>query len=346
MRSSEGNTACQEERPLSHTETNLAHHPARRLLLAFSLAAAAGGALAQAYPNKVIRVVVPFPPGGGTDIIAREVSQRVATANGWTLVIDNRPGAGGNLGVDAVVKSPADGYTLVLGQTSNLAINPTLYTKLPYDPVKDLKPIVLAANAPLVIVVPTQSPFKTLSDLVAAAKAKPGELNFASPGNGTVAHLTGERFQKAANIKFQHVPYKGANQALTDVISGNVQLYVSSVPSVLQQIRNGKLRPLAVTSAKRVDDLPQTPTVSEAGYKGFDAVTWFGFLAPAATPKEVVAKLNAAFNTALQQPDLRQRLGDEGAEPEGGTPEEFAQLIRDDIVRWGKTVKESGARVD
>lgn len=322
----------------------------RRRLLSITTAVAGTflctGALAQAYPSKAIRVVVPFPPGGGTDIIAREVTQKVAASTGWTFVIDNKPGAGGNLGVDAAAKSPADGYTLVLGQTSNLAINPTLYAKLPYNPQKDLMPIGLVASAPLVIVVPTTSAFKSVADLVAAAKAKPGEVNFASPGNGTVAHLTGEQFQKSAGVKFQHVPYKGANQALTDVISGQVQIYVSSVPSVLQQIRTGKLRPLAVTSAKRVDDLPQTPTVGESGYKGFDAVTWFGFLAPAGTPKDVVTRLNAEFNRALQQPDLRKRLGDEGADPLGGTPEQFADLIRDDIVRWGKTVKESGIKLD
>jgi len=318
----------------------------RRGLAGLLATFACGFAFAQAYPAKPIRVLVPFPPGGGTDIVAREVTQRVSTNTGWTFVIDNKPGAGGNLGVDQAAKSPADGYTIVLGQTSNLAINPTLYAKLPYDPVKDLAPIGLIASAPLVLVVPAQSPFKSLGDLVAAAKAKPGEVNFASPGNGTVAHLTGEKFQKAAGIRFQHVPYKGANQALTDVISGQVQLYVSSVPSVLQQIRTGKLRPLAVTSDKRVDDLPQTPTVGEAGYKGFDAVTWFGFLAPAGTPKDAIARLNAEFNKALQQPELRKRLGDEGADPLGGTPEQFAQLIREDIGRWGKIVKESGVRLD
>ena len=318
----------------------------RSALMAFITTVVSTTALAQAYPNKAIRVVVPFPPGGGTDIIAREVTQKVASTTGWTFVIDNKPGAGGNLGVDAAAKAPADGYTIVLGQTSNLAINPALYSKLPYNPQKDLTPISLVASAPLVIVVPMQSEFKTVADLVAAAKAKPSQVNFASPGNGTVAHLTGELFQKAADIRTQHVPYKGAAQALTDVISGQVQIYVSSVPSVLQQIRTGKLRPLAVTSAKRVDDLPQTPTVGESGYKGFDAVTWFGFLAPAGTPKEIVARLNAEFNKALQQPDLRKRLGDEGADPAGGTPEQFAALIREDIVRWGKTVKESGAKVD
>jgi len=318
----------------------------RRFLLAAIGSTFCMGAFAQAWPSKAIRVVVPFPPGGGTDIIARETTQKVAAATGWTFVIDNKPGAGGNLGVDAVAKAPADGYTIVLGQTSNIAINPTLYSKLPYDPQKDLAPIVLIANAPLVMVTGTNSPLKTLADAVNAAKAKPGQVNFASPGNGTVAHLTEELFQKAAGIKTQHVPYKGANQALTDVISGNVELYMSSVPTLLGHIKQGKLRALAVTSAKRVDDLPNVPTINESGYKGFDAVTWFGLLAPAATPKDVIAKLNAEFNKALKLPELSKRLGDEGADTAGGTPEEFASLIKGDIPRWGKIVKESGAKVD
>lgn len=305
-----------------------------------------GPAIAQAWPSKPIRVVVPFPPGGGTDIIAREVTQKVASSTGWTFVIENKPGAGGNLGVDSVAKSPADGYTLVLGQTSNLAINPSLYAKMPYDSQKDLAPVALVASAPLVLATSTKSAFKTLADAVNAAKAKPEQINFASPGNGTVAHLTSELFQKAAGIKTQHVPYKGAAQALTDVVSGNVDLYMSSVPTLLGQIKQGKLRALAVTSAKRVDDLPQVPTINESGYKGFDAVTWFGFLAPAGTPKDVLARLNSEFNKALQQADLRKKLGDEGADPTTGTPEQFAALIKDEAVRWGKVVKESGARVD
>jgi tripartite-type tricarboxylate transporter receptor subunit TctC len=325
-------------------ETNMLF--TRRLLLAIAAGTITSSAFAQAWPAKPIRIVVPFPPGGGTDTIARETSQRVAAATGWTIVIDNKPGAGGNLGVDAAAKAPADGYTLVLGQTSNLAINPTLYPKMPYDSQKDLAPVVLLANAPLVMVTGTGTPYKTLADAVAAAKAKPGSLNFASPGNGTVAHLTSEMFQKAAGIDTQHVPYKGAAQALTDVISGTVELYMSSVPTLIGQIKNGKLRPLAVTSAKRVDDLPNVPTINESGYKGFDAVTWFGLLAPAGTPKDVVAKLNAEFNKALQNPELRKKLGDEGADPAGGTPEQFAALIKDEIPRWGKVVKESGAKID
>jgi tripartite-type tricarboxylate transporter receptor subunit TctC len=321
----------------------------RRLLIAFTALTAAtlcSGALAQAWPAKPIRLVVPFPPGGGTDIIARETAQKVAANTGWTFVIDNKPGAGGNLGVDAAAKSPADGYTIVLGQTSNLAINPTLYAKMPYDPQKDLAPILVVANAPLVMVTGMGTPYKTLADAANAAKAKPGALNFASPGNGTVAHLTSELFQKAAGIKTQHVPYKGAAQALTDVISGNVDLYMSSVPTLLGQIKQGKLRPLAVTSAKRVDDLPNVPTINESGYKGFDAVTWFGLLAPAGTPKDVIARLNAEFNKALQQPELRKKLGDEGADAAGGTPEQFAALIKEEIPRWGKVVKDSGAKID
>ena len=318
----------------------------RRAALALIASALSAGAFAQAWPAKPIRIVVPFPPGGGTDIIARETSQRVAKATGWTFVIDNKPGAGGNLGVDSVAKSPADGYTIVLGQSSNLAINPTLYSKLPYDPQKDLAPIVLVANAPLVMVTGMNTPYKSLADVVTAAKSKPGQLNFASPGNGTVAHLTSELFQKAAGVKTQHVPYKGAAQALTDVISGTVDLYMSSVPTLLGQIKQGKLRPLAVSSAKRVDDLPGVPTINESGYRGFDAVTWFGLLAPAGTPKEVIVRLNAEFNKTLKDPELIKRLGDEGADAAGGTPEQFAALIRDEIPRWGKVVKDSGAKVD
>ena len=321
-------------------------HASHRLLLALAAATFAGSAFAQAWPSKPIRIVVPFPPGGGTDTIARETSQRVAAATGWTFVIDNKPGAGGNLGVDAVAKAPADGYTLVIGQTSNLAINPTLYTKMSYDSQKDLAPVVLLANAPLVMVTGVGTPYKTLADAVNAAKAKPGQLNFASPGNGTVAHLTSEMFQKAAGFKTQHIPYKGAAQALTDVISGGVELYMSSVPTLIGQIRNNKLRALAVTSAKRVDDLPNVPTINESGYKGFDAVTWFGLLAPAGTPKDVIARLNAEFNKALQNPELRKKLGDEGADAVGGTPEQFGALIKDEIPRWGKVVKESGASID
>ena len=319
----------------------------RRTLVTFCVfAAAAATSHAQTYPNRPIRVVVPFPAGGGTDIIAREVTQKVTSSTGWVFVVENKPGAAGNMGVDMAVKAAADGYTIVLGQSSNLAISPSLYAKMPYDSVKDLMPIVQVANAPFVLVTGTNGPYKTLADVVKAAKAKPKHLNFASPGNGTVAHLTGELLQSAAGIKMQHVPYKGAAQALTDVVSGNVDLYLGSVPTLIGQIRQGKMRSLAVTSAKRVDDLPDVPSINESGYKGFDAVTWFGLLAPTGTPKEVITKLNSEFNKALGQADLRKKLSDQGAIPVGGTPEQFAALIKEDIVRWGQVVKQSGARID
>ncbi len=318
----------------------------RRRLLAASFAALAVSAGAQTFPAKPIRVVVPFPPGGGTDIIAREITHKLTAQLGWTFVIDNKPGTGGNLGIDAVAKAAPDGYTLGLGQSSNLAINPTLYSKMPYDSVKDLAPVGLVASAPLVLVVATTSPYKTLADVVAASKAKPGSLNFASPGNGTVAHLSGELFQKTAGVKFTHVPYKGAAQAVTDLIGGQVELYMSSVPTMIGHIRNGKMRALAVTSTQRVDDLPQVPTIAESGYKGFESVTWFGFVAPAGTPKDIVTRLNAEIGKALQAADVKKKLGDQGADVLGGTPEQFATLIKSDIARWAPVIKESGAKLD
>ncbi len=318
----------------------------RRVALAIAAASLlASTAFAQAWPAKPIRLVVPFPPGGGTDILSRELANTL-TSSGYTFVVDNKPGAGGNLGVDAAAKSPADGYTLVMGQTSNLAINPSLYAKLPYDPVKDLTPVGLVASSPLVIVASANSPYHSLAEIVKEAKAHPGRINFASSGNGTVAHLAAESFQKLAGIKLTHVPYKGASQGVTDVISGAVQLYVSSVPTLIPHIRSGKMRAIAVTSLKRVDDLPQVPTIAESGYKGFEAVTWFGILGPAKLPKDMVTKLNADINKALKDPELKKKMDAQGADILGGTPDQFAKLIRDDIARWGTIVKESGARID
>jgi tripartite-type tricarboxylate transporter receptor subunit TctC len=316
----------------------------RRAALAVAAASfVTSTAFAQAWPAKPIRMIVPFPAGGGTDVLTRELTGKLA---GYNFVIDNKPGAGGNLGVDAAAKSASDGYTFVMGQTSNLAINPTLYTRLPYDPVKDLTPVSLVASSPLVIVASANSPFHTLADVVKEAKAHPGSINFASSGNGTVAHLTAESFQKLAGIKLTHVPYKGASQGATDVISGAVQLYVSSIPTLIGHIRSGKMRAIAVTSAARVGDLPQVPTVAESGYKGFEAVTWFGILGPANLPRDMVVKLNADINKALKSPELKKQMDAQGADVLGGTPEQFAKLIHDDIPRWGVIVKESGARLD
>lgn len=320
---------------------------ARRHLLALLVAATAcGTAFAQAWPAKPIRLVVPFPAGGGTDIIGRELTQKITEATKWAFIVDNKPGSGGNIGVDNVAKSPADGYSLVLGQTSNLAINPTLYGKLPYDPAKDLTPISMVASAPLALVVSTSSPYKSLAELVADAKAKPGTINFATSGNGTVAHLATELFQKEAGVKLTHIPYKGAAQGINDVIGGQVQVYVSSIPTLIGHIKNGKMRALAVTSAKRVDDLPEVPTIAESGYKGFEAVTWFGVFGPANLPKDITTRLHAEVQKALANPALQKKLGDQGADVAGSTPEQLGKVVRDDIVRWGKVVKDSGAKID
>nr|WP_204250073.1 tripartite tricarboxylate transporter substrate binding protein [Rhodoferax koreense] len=315
-------------------------------LLVVGAAAACSASAQGAYPSRAIRLVVPFPAGGAPDMIAREVANKVTTQQGWTIIIDNKPGSGGNLGVDAAAKAKADGYTLVLGQTSNLAINPSLYAKMPYDVEKDLTPVGLVASAPLVLAVSNTSPYKTLADIVAAAKAKPEFLNFASSGNGTVAHLAMEQLQKIASVRFTHVPYKGAAQGITDLIGGQVQMYISSVPTLIGHIKNGKMRGVVVTSVKRSPDMPEVPTVAESGFKGFEAVTWFGIAGPAGLPKDIVGTLNAAFNKALQAPDVRQKLAEQGSEVLGGTPEHFATLIRTETTRWAAVVKESGAKID
>ena len=314
---------------------------------ALALALPTASVLAQAaYPNKPIRLIVPFPPGGGTDMIARTVAQKLADQNKWNVIVDNRPGAGGNLGVDATAKSAADGYTLVMGQTSNLAINPSLYAKLPYDPIKDLAPVALVSSSPIVMAAPANSRFKTFADVVAASKGKPDALTLGYSGNGTVAHLAGELAENAAGIQLRHIPYKGAAQAMTDLVGGQIDLYMSSVPTLLGQVRNGKLKILAITSAKRSSQLPDVPTLAEQGYKGFEAVTWFGILAPAGTPAPIVAQLNKAINQALQQADVIDKLKSEGGDVLGGTSEQFSALLRTEVPRWAKIVKDSGASLD
>ena len=318
----------------------------RSATMASLLTFAALGSMASTWPEKPMRMVVPFPAGGGTDIVARDVTHKLATAAKWSFVVDNKPGSGGNLGIDTAAKAAADGYTFVIGQTSNLAINATLYNKLPYNPTTDLTPIGLIGEAALVLVVSNNSPYRTLADVVKAAKAQPEMLNYATSGNGTVAHLATELLQREAGVKLTHVPYKGASQGLTDVIGGQVHLYMSSVPTLIGHIKSGKLRALAVTSLQRVDDLPQVPTVAESGYKGFDAVTWFGVLGPARMPASVVNSFNSELNKALNSPDLRKKLEDQGLTVKTGTPDQFGQLIRADIDKWGRVVKASGAKAD
>lgn len=306
---------------------------------------AAGTFAQEAYPSKPIRFVVPFPPGGGTDILSRIVTNKLSERLGWQIVVDNKPGAGGNIGLDTAAKAPADGYTLVMGQTSNLAINPTLYNKLPYDSLKDFAPITLVSSVPLAVTVAAKSQFNSLGSVIAAAKAKPDQIVFASPGNGTVAHLAGEMLQHAAGVKFIHVPYKGAAQAMPDLIGGRVSFYMSSLETAMPQIKGGNIRAIAVTSAKRSSSLPDVPTVAESGYKNFEASTWFGVLAPAGTPQTVIARLNDEITKVLRLRDVKEKMVDGGGDIQTG-PAAFAALLKNDLPKWSAIVKRSGAKVD
>lgn len=305
-----------------------------------------GSAAAQEYPgSKAVKFIVPFPPGGGTDVLSRVIGQKMQEA-GYTVVIDNKPGAGGNIGADAAAKSPADGYTLVMGQTSNLSINPGLYAKMPFDPLKDFAPIVLVAQIPSALVVKADSPHRTLADLVKADKAKPETITMASAGNGTVGHLSGELFKQAASARFVHVPYKGAGQAMTDLLGGSVDFSLASIPIATAQIKGGKIRALGVTSAERVKSLPEIPAIAEQGYPGFNALSWYGILAPAGTPKAIVDKLNGDLNRILTSPEVIEKIEAEGGIVMGGTAQAFADLMRTDTARWGKIIKDSGAKLD
>ncbi|KFC74824.1 Hemolysin III [Bosea sp. LC85] len=315
-----------------------------KVLAGLALSALASGAQAQNYPDKAIRMIVPFPPGGGTDVVARVIAQKLGEATGWTIVADNKPGSGGSVGLSLAGKAPADGYTIVLAQNANLVINPIL-GKANYDPIKDFAPIGLTASAPQVLVVAKDSPLKTVEDLLAAAKAKGGKMTFASPGVGTSSHLAGELLQQLASVKFRHVPYKGASQALPDLMGGRVDIYISSVPSVMTQVKEGALRPIALFATKRDADLPDVPTFDEAGIKNSDAVTWWGLAAPAGTPAAIVARLNTELNRVLKQPDTQGKLRAAGAEALGGTAEEFGALIKSDVPKWTQVIKTADVKV-
>jgi len=321
----------------------------RTLGIVFALCAclAAAGAYAQAsYPTKPIRFIVPFPPGGGTDILARVIATRLTESLGWQIVVDNRGGAGGNIGLQAAAQAAPDGYTMVMGQTSNLAINPSLYSKLPYDPLRDFIPVSLVSASPVALVVSSKSPYKILGDFVTAAKAKPGQLTFGSPGSGTVSHLTGELFQRTAGIKYVHVPYKGAAQALPDLIGGRIDLYSSSLETAMPHMKAGTIRALALTSLQRVSVVPDVPTVAESGYKGFEATTWFGILVAKGTPEAIVNTLTTAITKVLQLPEVKERMSASGGLPVKTGPKEFSGLLKSELQRWARVVKESGAKVD
>jgi len=301
---------------------------------------------AQSWPAKPIRVIVPFPPAGGTDVLTRQLAEKISAATKWTLVIDNKPGAGGNIGLDALAKSAPDGYTIGMGQTANLAINPSLYAKMPFDALKDFAPVGLVSAQPMVLVVAADSSYHSLADVVAAAKAKPDALTMASAGSGTVGHLAGELFARKAGVKFLHIPYKGASPAVTDLLGHQVDIMFANTQSVMTLVAAGKLRALAVSSAQRIKPLPAVPTISESGYKDFEAVTWSGLVAPAGTPAEIIAKLNAEIAKTLARPDFLEKLTAEGSQPLGGSPQQFAEFLRAEHAKWGVAVRASGAKVD
>ncbi len=298
------------------------------------------------YPGtKPVRMIVPFPPGGGTDILSRIIAQKLTEQNQWTVVADNRAGAGGTIGITEAVKAQPTGYDIVMGQKDNVVLGYYLYKGLPWDPSKDLTPIAHIAYSPVIIATAETSKFKSLNDVIAAAKADPGKITYGSPGNGTSIHIAGVLFEKAAGVKLTHVPYKGSNPAMLDALSGNVDLLVSSVPSAIGQIKAGKLRPLAVTSAKRSSSLPDVPTVAELGMKGFDVSTWYGLFAPKNLPTPIVTKLNTEVNKLLAQKEVQTQIQAQGAEPQAMSAGDFAKFFDKDFKESKAVVESSGASI-
>lgn len=305
------------------------------------------GALAQqdaAYPVKPIRIIVPSAPGSGPDIMARAIGQKLNESLGQPIVVDDKPGAGGIIGSEAAAKSAPDGYTLIMANAGSHAVNASLYAKLPYDPVKDFAPITLVAVAPNILIVHPTLPARTAKDLIALARTRPGELTFGSGGNGSTAHLSGELFRTMAGINVVHIPFKGSPAAVIGVIAGQIVMAFPNIPPALPHVRSGKLKALAVTTAKRSAALPDLPTIAESGLPGYEATAWFGVLAPAGTSSEIIAKLNSAIVKSVHVREMRERLSAEGTEAVGNTPEQFAQIIKTDIAKWAKVVKASGAK--
>ena len=305
----------------------------------------AGTAGAQGYPNRPIRVVVPYASGGNMEHW-RPTLAKVSQILGQPVLMENRPGAGGNIGSDAVAKSPADGYTLLIGTIGTHAINASAYARMPYDAIKDFTPVLSLATMTNVAVVNPATPVKNIQEFIAHAKANPGKLNFGSPGNGSSAHLTGELFSQATGISMQHVPYKGSGPAMLELIAGRLDIMFDNIPLPLQHIRAGKLRGLAVTAAQRAGSLPDLPTLAEAGVPGFDVSSWYGIYAPAGLPRELLLKINAAFNEALRVPEIRDHLASQGWTVTGGTPEQFAAFALAEHERWAKVVKAANVRVE
>jgi tripartite-type tricarboxylate transporter receptor subunit TctC len=315
-----------------------------RLLLALCCIACAQ-TLAQSYPAKSIRIVVPFPPGAFNDTLGRTISQKFIEANFAQAVVDNRPGAGSTIGTDIVAKSPADGYTLLIVAVP-FAVNATLYARLPFDTVKDFTGVIHAGSTPNMLVMHPSVPVGSIKELIALAKAKPDQLTYASTGSGTSNHMSMELFKLMTGTKITHVPYKGSAPALVDLIGGHVMMIFDNTPNVLPHVKGGKVKAIAVTSAKRSDLAPEVPTVIESGVPGYEVNVWFGVVAPANTPRDAITRLNAEINKIIAMPDVRQRFTNGGVTPIGGTPDQFTEHIRNEVAKWGKVVKATGARVE
>ena len=316
------------------------------LIFAVLLACLAYSAAAQeAYPTRPVRFILPFPPGGGTDILGRLIAERLSAALGQPVVTENRGGAGGNVGAEAAARSTPDGYTILLAAPS-LAISPSLYSKLNYDPVKDLAPVSLVATVPNVMITHPDVPAKTLTEFIALARGRPGAMNFGSGGSGTSNHLAGELFNIVTGTKLVHVPYKGVNLAMQDVLSGRIHLVVIGVPAAAPHIKSGKLRALALIAPQRSRALPEVPTVAEAGLADFEVTTWYGVFAPAGTPRSAVSRLNTELVRIMHAPEVKERLAAMATEPRTSTPEEFAAYLRQEIVKWGDVVRKAGLKAD
>lgn len=313
---------------------------------ALALAACSHLALAQAFPSHAVRLIVPFPPGGGTDIIARPIAQKLSEKWGQPVIVDNRGGAGGNLGTKAAADAAPDGYTLILGVQGTHAVNQSLYANAGFDSTRDFAAITMVANTPNILVVHPSVPANNVAELIALAKKKPGGLNYATPGNGTPSHLATEIFKSMAGVELTHVPYKGSGPALTDMLGGQTQVWIANAPVVLPSIKAGKLRALATTSAKRPAMAADIPTLAEAGLKGYEADTWYGLFAPARTPKPILDKIHADVVAVLQSPEIREAFASQGAEVVANSSEEFTKKLNDDVAKWKKVITDLKLRVD
>jgi len=318
----------------------------KRCVLFAAAVLVAGSALAQAWPNRAVRIIVPFPPGGGLDFYARNIATRLQENLGQQVVVENRSGAGGMIGADAVAKSAPDGYTLLLASSAEITINQHLFPKIPYDSTRDFAPVSYASHAAMLFSVHPSLAAQSLADVVGLARARPGALSFASAGTGGVQHLAGELLKAAAKIDIVHVPYKGAGPAVIDMVGGQVSMGFTALPSSIQHARAGKLRPIAVTSAKRSEAAPELPTFTELGYPSIDLVVWYGALYPAGTPAAIVERMSTEINRASHAPDVKAKLLQQGVEAIGTTPAEFGRFMQSEILRYGRIIKESGAKAD